>query len=109
MQLMTLVDILRSEVPGIADRASTRRNLGRLYAERGCHGEALAEFRAARAIHEQQEPEAGQTLEASVEIATSLAAAGRLDEAKREARRILASGDVPPAVSTQLRNILVAR
>lgn len=48
MQLATLVDILEREMPGIGDNASTRANLGRLYAERGHHEEAAEQLRLAR-------------------------------------------------------------
>ena len=42
MQLTTLVDILEAEIPGLTERASTRENLARLYAERGQRDEAAA-------------------------------------------------------------------
>lgn len=48
MQLATLLDILEREMPGIGDNASTRANLGRLYAERGHHDEAVEQLRRAR-------------------------------------------------------------
>lgn len=47
MQLMTLVDILEAEIPGLAERASTRENLARLYAERGHRDAAAAVLRGA--------------------------------------------------------------
>lgn len=49
MQLSTLVDLLEREVPGIGDDASTRSNLARLYAERGCHEDARREAKRALA------------------------------------------------------------
>ena len=49
MRLTTLVDILEREVPGSLDNASTRSNLARLYAERGCHAETVAQVRAQKA------------------------------------------------------------
>lgn len=108
MQLNTLVDILRSEIPGITERASTRTNLAQLYAEQGCHDDAVSELRGARRmIRQQEQPDEAADLEASVALATSLAASGRLEEAKQEARRILRTGDVPADVSTRLRAILV--
>ena len=45
MQLTTLVDILEAEIPGLTERASTRENLARLYAERGHRDEAAAVLR----------------------------------------------------------------
>jgi uncharacterized protein HemY len=48
MQLAKLLDILEREMPGIGDKASTRANLGRLYAERGHHDEAAEQLRLAR-------------------------------------------------------------
>jgi hypothetical protein len=46
MQLTTLVDILEAEIPGLTERASTRENLARLYAERGHRDEADAVLRS---------------------------------------------------------------
>lgn len=45
MQLTTLVDILEAEIPGLTERASTRENLARLYAERGHRDEAATVLR----------------------------------------------------------------
>ncbi|MEM7156546.1 MAG: hypothetical protein AAF799_27110 [Myxococcota bacterium] len=97
---MTLVDILKGEIPGVAERASTRAKLAQLYAERGLRDEAAS-------VRGQGETEVDADLEAAVSLAVSLAASGRLEEAKSEAKRILRSGDVPPEVSTQLRAVLV--
>jgi len=47
MQLTTLVDILEAEIPGLTERASTRENLARLYAERGHRDDAAAVLRSA--------------------------------------------------------------
>jgi len=107
MQLTTLVDILENEIPGTSKRASTRSKLGELYAERGCHDDAVTEFRGARRAL-RKEGKAGSTaaLDATVALITSLAGAGRLEEAKREAKRVLSAGDVPPPVSAQLERIV---
>jgi hypothetical protein len=103
MQLTTLVDLLEREMPGIGDSASTRGNLGRLYAERGCHDDAVAEFRVARSTLERRGEATGS---ATAALATSLAGAGRLTEAKREAKRALAAGPVSKAVESALERIL---
>lgn len=109
MQLTTLVDILRGEIPGIGERPSTRANLARLYTEHGRHDDAVLELRGARrAMRQQSEGDPQDDLEASVEFAVSLAKAGRIEEAKNEAKRILRSGDVTPEISTKLRTILVS-
>ena len=59
MQLATLLDILEREMPGIGDNASARANLGRLYAERGHHDEAVEQFRLARQALERRGEGAG--------------------------------------------------
>ncbi|MCX4246023.1 hypothetical protein [Paraliomyxa miuraensis] len=105
MQLTTLVEILRSEIPGLTERASTRDNLARLYAERGGRDGSDAE----RQGTDRGSAGGEATLRASVAVVTSLARAGKLEDAKREARRILSEGDVPPDVSTKLRRVLVRR
>ena len=107
MQLTTLVDILEGEMPGTGGGAKTRSNLGQLYAERGRHDDAVAEFRAARrTLQTRGDADATAAIDATVKIVTSLAGAGRLAEARREAKRALAAGDVPAAAAAKLQRIL---
>lgn len=107
MHLTTLVDILRSEIPGLGERVSTRSNLARLYAERGCYEAAAAEMRPARRAPPRpataHETAAGDDAVANV---SSLVLSGRLEDAEREVERILAADDVPWSVSTKLQRIL---
>ncbi|MEX1367640.1 MAG: tetratricopeptide repeat protein [Nannocystaceae bacterium] len=110
MQLTTLVDLLERDLPGLGDSASARSKLGRLYAERGCHDVAVAEFRSARSTMARRgETRGSAAADVTADLATSLADAGRLAEAKREARRALAAGPVSPSVSARLERIIAKR
>lgn len=107
MQLTTLVGLLERDQPGIRDLSSTRGNLARLYAERGQHKEAVEQFRivrdaARRPLGQAKGPTAQQ---ATAAIAASLFEMGKLDAAKQEAKRALASG-VSPKVADDLERII---
>jgi hypothetical protein len=81
MRLSTLVEFLEREAPGIGESASTRINLARLYAERGCHDDAAAELRVARR-KARQRGDASASAIGEVSAAIALAAAPARSDAR---------------------------
>jgi len=91
MDLTTLVGILEGDLSGGGDLSSSRRNLAKLYADRGHHDRAAEQRRIASARRRRQatKPRGQQS---AAGLAASLYEQGKFGEAKREAERALAAG-----------------